>query len=432
MILKNKVLKNASWIIGCKIAQSLIGLVIGMLTARYLGPSNFGLINYAASMVAFVTPIMQLGLSNVMVQEIVNNPDQDGEILGTSILMSSLSAVFCIIGLVVTIFFLNAGEKDTLIVCTLYSTILFFQAIELFVYWFQAKYLSKYTSIASFVAYLIVALYKVYLLISGKSVYWFAVSNSFDVMLIAIACFFLYKKKGGGSLSVSLVIAKRLLTKSCHYILSSMMFIVFAQTDRIMIKNMLGNSEVGFYSAAIICASITSFVFVAIIDSFRPLVFEKRKNNIEEFEKEMSLLYNLVFYMALAQCVFMTLFAPFIINILYGKNYLPSISALQIVVWFTTFSYIGYARSIWVLAENKQKYLWFINLSGVVLNIILNLLFIPQWGINGAAAASVITQFYVSFFVGFVFRPFRRNNYLIVRGLSPINFMKIFKKMIQK
>ena len=59
---KNRVVKNASWIIGIQIVKSLLGLVISMLTARFLGPSNFGLINYAASIVAFVTPIHVFGL----------------------------------------------------------------------------------------------------------------------------------------------------------------------------------------------------------------------------------------------------------------------------------------------------------------------------------------------------------------------------------
>lgn len=424
MFFQNKVAKNASWIIGCKIAQSLIGLVIGMLTARYLGPSNFGIINYAASMVAFVTPIMQLGLSNVMVQEIVNHPEKDGEILGTSILMSLISAGFCVVGLVVTVFFWNAGETDTLIVCGLYSTILFFQAIELFVYWFQAKYLSKYTSIASFAAYLIVALYKVYLLISGKSVYWFAVSNSFDIMLIAIACFVLYKKKGGGRLSVSLTTAKRLFSKSHYYIVSSLMVVIFAQTDRVMIKNMLGNSETGFYSAAVICAGLTSFVFSAIIDSFRPLIFENKKKSDATFENSMSMLYSIVIYLALVQSFLMTIFAPFVIKILYGNDYAPAVSALQIVVWYTTFSYMGSVRNIWILAEGKQKYLWMINLSGAVANVLLNYLFIPKWGINGAALASLITQFFTNVIVNHIICPIRHNNYLIAKGLNPFLFLK--------
>lgn len=425
--LRSKVAKNASWIIGCKIAQSLIGLVIGMLTARYLGPSNFGIINYAASMVAFVTPIMQLGLSNVMVQEIVNNPEQDGEILGTSILMSLVSAVFCVVGLVVTVFFLNAGEIDTLIVCGLYSSILFFQAIELVTYWFQAKYLSKYTSIASFAAYVIVALYKFFLLVTGKSVYWFAISNAFDVMLIAVACLMLYKRKGGGTLKISIATARRLFAKSHYYIVSSMMVVVFVQTDRIMIKNMLGNSETGFYSAAAICAGVTSFVFSAIIDSFRPMIFENKKKSEISFEKSMSMLYCIVIYLALLQSLFMTMFAPFIVKILYGEAYSPTIHALQIIVWYTTFSYMGAVRNIWILAEGKQKYLWVINLSGALANVLLNLAFIPLWGINGAALASLITQFFTNVIIGFIIKPIRHNNKLIFRGMNINNFFAIKK-----
>ena len=61
----NKVVKNASWIIVCKIIQSALGLVVTMLSARFLGPSGYGLINYAASIVAFFTmPISLTGYQN--------------------------------------------------------------------------------------------------------------------------------------------------------------------------------------------------------------------------------------------------------------------------------------------------------------------------------------------------------------------------------
>lgn len=64
---KSKVASNAVWIIIGKVAQSILSLIVGMMTARYMGPSNYGLISYAASIVAFVVPIMNLGLSNVLV-----------------------------------------------------------------------------------------------------------------------------------------------------------------------------------------------------------------------------------------------------------------------------------------------------------------------------------------------------------------------------
>lgn len=429
MLLKNKIVKNASWIIGCKIAQSLIGLVISMLTARYLGPSNFGIINYAASLAAFAMPLMQLGLTNIMVQEMVNNPEKEGEILGTSILMSSLSALVCILGLFSVVSCFNADERVTIIVCLLYSTILIFQAMELTQYWFQAKYLSKYTSIASFCAYVVVAGYKIFLLVSHKSVYWFALANSFDYLLIAVSIYLIYRKKGGQPFRLSLDTAKKLFSKSHYYIVSSMMVVIFAQIDRVMIKNMLGNADVGFYSAALTCAGLASFVFSALIDSFRPSIFEALKKSKEDFEKRLSLLYGIVVYSSLSFSLVMALLASLVIGVLYGDAYSPSVNALRCAVWFTTFSYLGAVRNIWILAENKQKYLWFINLSGALFNVILNLIFIPYWGIVGAALTSTATQFFTNVIINYIISPIRHSNVLMIRGMNPaFLFNAIVKK----
>lgn len=65
-----------------------------------------------------------------------------------------------------------------------------------------------------------------------------------------------------------------------------------------------------------------------------------------------------------------------------------------------SFSYLGTVRNIWILAEGKHKILWVLNLSGALLNIALNLLFIPVWGINGAALAALLTQIFTNVFLG--------------------------------
>lgn len=426
--LKNRVFKNASWIIGCKIGQMVINLVVSMLTARYLGPSNYGVINYAASIVAFVTPIMQLGMSNILVQEIVNGPEREGETLGTAIAMSVCSSFLCIVGVIAFANIANAGEHETIIVCFLYSFVLIFQAFEMIVYWFQAKLLSKYTSIMMFSAYVVVAAYKIYLLATEKSVYWFAASQAIDFALIAFGSIVIYKKLGGQKLSFSKSAAKRMFSKSHFYIVSSMMVTIFAQTDKIMIKLMLNNEETGYYSAALTVAALSSFVFTAIIDSMRPTIFESRKQSKEKFEERLSLLYSIVIYLSLAQCLVMTILANFIIRILYGAQYMPAVSALQIGVWYTTFSYLGMVRNIWILSENKQNYLWQINLSGALANVALNYLLIPVMGINGAALASLITQFFTNVIVGYIIKPIRRNNAIMIKGVDPHLLFALIKK----
>lgn len=425
----NRVAKNAVWIIGGKIAQSVLALIINMLTARYLGPSNFGLITYASSLVAFVLPIMQLGFSNVLVQEIVNKPEREGKVLGTAIFLSLLSSICCIIGVTSFAFAVNPDETETIVVCLLYSFILIFQAIDHIEFWYQAKLLSKYSSIISLISYVAVSAYKVFLLVTAKSVYWFALSNALDYAFISIGGVILYRKLGGQRLSFSISIGKQMFSKSKHYILSSMMVTIFAQTDKIMIKMMMNESATGYYGAAVACAGMTSFVFAAIIDSFRPSVFEGQKVGEGVFSYRLTMLYSIIIYLSLAQSVVMSVMSKLIIFILYGEAYYPAVDALRIVVWYTTFSYMGSVRNIWILTNEKQKYLWKINLFGAVANVILNYILIPLIGIKGAAVASLLTQFFTNVIVGYIIKPIRPNNKLIVESLKPHYLFDALKKM---
>ena len=415
----NKVAKNATWIIACKIVQSIIALIVNMLTARYLGPSNYGLITYASSLVAFVIPIMQLGYNNILVQDFVDNPEREGQTLGTTIVLCLLSSFFCVIGIFSFVKIANGGETLTLIVCLLYSTNLFFQACELIVYWFQAKLLSKYTSIISLISYLFVSIYSFFILVTEKSVIWFSVSNTINYSLIAIGSFIAYKRLKGQKLSISFSLGNKLFSRSKHYILSGIMVTLFAQTDKIMIKLMIGEAATGYYGAAVATAGLTGFVFSAIIDSFRPAIFEGKKINDNIFDHRLMLLYSVIIYVSLFQCVLMTVFAKPITLIFYGNQYVNAVKALQIVVWYTTFSYLGAVRNIWILANEKQHYLWKINFCGAVLNIILNYILIPSFGILGAASASLITQFCTNVVVGFVLSEIRDNNALMLKGANP-------------
>ncbi len=416
---RNSTTKNAVWIISCKIVQSLMGILVSMLSARYLGPSNYGLISYAASIVTFVLPIVQLGFRSTLVREIVDNPDREGEIVGTSLFFNGLSAIACIVGIFSFVYVANPNEPVTLLVCMLYSISLLAQSLEMIQYWFQAKLMSQYTSVTGLVAYTIVTAYKIYLLATQKSIYWFAISNTIDYLIIAITLIIIYRKLSSQKLKVSFKLFREMFERSKYFIVSSLMVTIFAQIDKIMLKAMMSEEAVGIYSAAVACAGLSSFVFAAIIDSFRPTVFEHKKFSKELYEKDLSLCYSVVIYLSLMQSIVCTIFSKPIIYILYGSDYAASAGVLSLVVWYTTFSYLGPIRNIWMLAEDKQNYLWIINLSGAVTNIILNAMLIPIMGIMGAALASLVTQIFTNVVLGFIIKPIRHNNNLMLRGCNP-------------
>lgn len=427
--MKNKVLNNASWIVGCRIIQSLISFVIGMVTARYLGPSKYGLISYATSVVAFFQPIVKLGFDSTLVQELICAPEDEGKILGTSMGLSLIVSLFSVLGVFVFVFLVNAGEKDTISVCFLYSILLVFQACEMAQYWFQAKLMSKYSSVSALVAYFCVAVYKVCILISRKKVQWFAVSHVIEVAMIAAVLLIIYKRKGGSKLAFSITFGKKMLDRSHYYIWAGLMLIVFQQTDRIMLKLMLGEAETGFYSAALTCVGIPAFVFGAIIDSARPSILEGHSISKIEFEKRLILLLSIITFLSIGQSLMMTVFAKFIVFSLYGSVYATTVPVLQIVVWYIVFGYYGMVRDIWILAKGKQKWLLYINLTGAISNVIGNLLLIPLFGACGAAIASVITQLFTNCILCFIVRPMRTFGRLLISSLNPQQLLKYYAQM---
>lgn len=424
-LLNNKIAKNASWIILCRVVQSVISMVISIITARCLGPSNYGIINYAMSLTAFVAPLVYLGLNSTLVQELVKAPEKEGDIIGTAIGMSVISACVCIVGIGAFVSIADPGETETLIVCVLYSTLLIFQAIDLLRYWYLSKYLSKISSVVMLISYAVAALYKVFLLITQKNIVWFALTNPLEYMLIAVLLVIMYFKNGGKKITFSLQTGFLLLKKSRYYILSNLMVALFLQLGKIIINLVMDESATGLYSAATTIIVMTSFVFQAIIDSFRPEILRQTDNRL--LEDGMVKLYSLVFYLATAQAIFLCVFAKPIIWILYGDAYMPAVIVLQVGVWQTVISYMAYARDVWILAAGKQRYLWIVNTAGAAANILLNFLLIPQFGLAGAAIAAVGTEAIANIVMCQILKPLRRNNVLMLKAVNFRNVITLLK-----
>jgi O-antigen/teichoic acid export membrane protein len=195
---------------------------------------------------------------------------------------------------------------------------------------------------------------------------------------------------------------------------------------------MVGKADNGLYSAAITCVAVLQFVYVAVVDSFRPLILTEKKENSAGYENNVSRLYGLIIYMSLAQAVVFFVFADLIVHVLYGAEFAGAIPILRILVLYFVFSAMGLVRNVWILAEEKQKYLWIINLSGAVFNIVLNAALIPFFGAVGAAVASLLTQFFANFVLGFIIKPLRHNNKLMLLGMNPKYIFTEIKFMLKE
>ena len=202
-----------------------------------------------------------------------------------------------------------------------------------------------------------------------------------------------------------------------HYILSGMMVAIYGQTDKFMIKQMMSEADVGYYATAVTVCSMWVFVLAAIKDAMYPTILRLHKTDTAEYEKKNRQLYCIMFYVSIFVSAIFTVFGELIVKILYGSEFLPAVVPLQIITWYTAFSYLGVASNAWIVCENKQKYLKYMYIGAAVINIALNLCLIPILGVSGAALASLITQIFTSLILPLFFKDLRKNTKLMVEGI---------------
>lgn len=422
---KSRVAKNAMWLIGGKIIQMLINFIVGLMTARYLGPANYGLVNYGGAYTAFFLSFSTLGINSVIVKEFIDHKGKEGEIIGTSLLLKGISSILSAILIFVIVSFVDYGEHETILVVVLCSIGMIFNILDTFNYWFQSKLESKVTAICSLVAFSITAIYKLFLIITSKNVTYFAFATSVDYISIGILLFYSYKKHNGGKLNFSWDYGKKLLKISTPFIIPGLMIAVYGQTDKIMLKQMISETEIGYYSTAVSICSMWCFVISAIIDSMFPSIMESFNQSKEKFNEMNKSLYCIVFYVCTAVSILFFLFASLIINILYGAAYIPAVMPLRIVTWYTAFSYLGVARNAWIVCNNKQNKLKYVYGAAAISNVVLNYILIPIMGASGAALASLIAQITTTIIVPFFMPSLRENSIMMVEAIF---FKGIFKK----
>ena len=392
---------------------------MSLFTMRYLGPDNYGLISYASAYTGLLSSFSSLGINSVIVKEFVDRPNEEGSILGTSLGLRIASSLFSAMTIMCVSFLLDSNEPETWKVVALYSFGAVMNAFEVFNHWFQSQLQSKKTEIASMCAYAVMSGYKILLLVLNKPVTYFALATAVDYAVIAAILLFFYFKDKRGKLCFSWTYGKLLLSKSHHYILTGLMVSIYAQTDKLMLKQMIGERETGYYTTAVTLNGMWCFVLGAIINSMNPIIMQSHSNDKEKYDKLNKLQYSLVIYISAAAAIMYTVLGGWMIRILYGKAYLPAIGPLRILAWQTAFSYLGVARNTWIVCENKQKYLKYIYISAMLANVVLNYLWIPKYAAEGAAFASLITQIITVYIVPFLIPELRENARMMKAALFP-------------
>lgn len=405
-----KFLGNSGWMIGQQVYYMLLSLVIGSLSARYLGPSNYGIINYGSSIISFFSIICKLGLDGVIINEMIKTPEKQGTYLGTALVMRLITSISSFFMVWAFVGIMEPGNKEIVIVTVLQAFAVILQTYEVFTYWFQLKLKMKYVSIATMVGQTAVGVWRILLLVNKASVYMFALSSSVLALIsgIIVAISYFCDHEREQKLKVSLADGKYLLKNSYHYIIAAVAITFYMQIDKIMIGKMIDSTAVGIYSTATLIAGLWEFVPTALVNSSRPLIIEEKKKSYDAYIKKFQMLLLGISVLSLIVSVGMMLLGKVAILIMYGRDYLEATAPLSILIWSTGFAMLGTARGIWLVTEGYNRYSKNMVIMGAILNFLLNSLFIPKWGITGAAITTLISQVFVSLIAPLLYKDTRR------------------------
>jgi O-antigen/teichoic acid export membrane protein len=390
---------NTAWMFAEKGLRLVAGLLVGAVVARYLGPEQFGLLNYAISFVGLFAALSTLGLDQILIRELVRDGKAEKVLLGTAFLLRFAGSFFLFV-ILVCIIWVSDTDHQTSVLLYFIALGIFFDTMGVIDYYFQSQIKSKYVAISQMVSLVCLSIFRLILVFCEASLFWFAFAYLLDFMILATGLIYFYSKNASiFRWRFSFEKAKSLLQHSWPLMIASLAVGLYARIDQVMVNWIIGNEASGIYSVAVRLSELWYFIPIAICGSLFPSIINSKLSNEDLYRERLQMLYDLMVVISLAIAVLMTFLSGFIVETLYGEAYKESGPILAIYVWAGVFVFLGVAVSKSLTSENMQKFQMISTAVGALMNIIFNLILIKSIGLMGAAISTLISYSFPAYFV---------------------------------
>lgn len=384
---------NSAWVFMGFALRTLIVVFIVSKIANQLGISDFGWYNLGISIFTILYALSTLGFGNsFIIKYFVKSEFSTEEILGTTFISRILGSALIIFLLVLWVSVFSNNDKYWAVAIASLSII--FQSSEVITAYFQWKlkaniYVTINTlSLIIVAALLIFGLYKNYGLIYFISIY------SLERLIILIGLLFcLNKEIKLKSFSFNLKFFKLLFIQAWPLLMGAILTALYARFDQVLIKYFLTAEDLGIYGTGIILSQLWLIIPSIIIPVVFPKIAEfKNLSNEAKYKKTIYIFYGVLNYLAVFIILFIFIFGDFIVEYLYGPEYLDSIYILKILILNLIIQFQSHLTSSLLIIEDEENYLFIIKLVSVVSNVLLNILLLSKFGIQFAAYSLLISS----------------------------------------
>jgi polysaccharide transporter, PST family len=426
------ILANTGWLFLDRLVRKGLGLLVLVWVARYLGPVQFGSLNYALAFSALFAALGGLGLDGIVIRDLVRQPDSQGETLGSALALKIVGGLAAF-GLALTaIFLVRPQDQMAHWLVGILAAQAVFQALDTIDLWFQSRVESRYTVWARNAAFGVVSLTKVILIMAQAPLVAFAWVMLGETVLGALGLALAYRLRGLSweKWRVNFHRARTLLRESWPLIFSGLMIMLYMKIDQVMLGQMVDDEAVGIYSAAVSIAEMWNFIPMIIAASVFPALVRSKELGERGYRERIQKYYDFNACLAYILCLPMTLMAPLMIAILYGNAYKGAETILAIYIWSSIAVFLGVARGQYLVTEGLLKFSLLATVLGAGTNIAINLFLIPKYQGVGAALATVVSYFVSAFLSSFFYRPLVPIGLMQTKALlAPIRYLYRFTSL---
>lgn len=398
------IVANTGWLFFDKALRITLGIVVGAWLARYLGPSRYGELAYVLAFVAIFQAIGKLGLDSIVVRDIARDPASAGEILGTTLSLRLAAGLFLWCAAIIIIALLQPGDTTALILTVILASTIVFQSTDTVDLWFQSQLQSRRTVFAKSLAYLGGNGLKVVLILLHAPLVFFASAWLLETVIASFALYIAYTKfRAHGEWRWQMQRAKLLMHEAWPYLLSSLGIMIYMRIDQIMLREMIGEKEVGIFSAAIIPSEAWYFIATTLLISVAPSISRRKKESQVAYLDSLKVFFSMMWLVSIIIAIVVSIFSSTIISLLYGDAYQSSAHVLATHIFAIIPVFLGVASNLWLTNEKRGDLAIKQTLLGAAVNITLNLYLIPLHGSVGAAISTVVSQWVSSVLVNAIF-----------------------------
>ncbi len=386
-------IKNTIYIFAGRASNAVFLFLLALVISRQLGPALFGVFSFLTAVVVSANCFSNLGLDTWMVREVTKTPTQ-GKLYLSNILGLKIGTSLVTIVIVFLIFRMTDLPQTTLSLLWILLISLLFNTISQTL-WHYGNCFKElvYHSVLWATSNIIKSGFGITLVLlfhELEPLVWGVVAA--EAISLILSFYVIRRRFGLFVPEFQFSVWKDFMVRSAPIALGMIFSVLYFRLDIVMLQLMTEEKVVGFYSAAYKLFEVAVVLPHSFMLVLFPTLVEEYHSNRSQFKNRFK--KALVIYSLIGGSITLALwgFSHEIITLIYGEIFSPSVAILNIISWAIILFFINFLLSNILITSGREMINTWNLVGATVLNIALNLIWIPQYGAIGAARATLFCE----------------------------------------